>query len=131
MKKISRKNKLIFRTLIILVFAAAIFFLIQNYFYTENSNKTQIEKLTAELRNVSSAEEEAEVINALWEIAYEDHEINLGISAMDSEGESVITNLSAAVEPVDVTVRFSSGFWTESVKFVLLDLDNVYLFLNE
>lgn len=93
--------------------------------------KTEISQLEQELIVVQSAEEEKEILDRLWEISYLSEDIDMGVRAIDSEGNSVINNLSEAKEPISVIISFYTSFWQEEIEFEPLDIENVYLLLRE
>lgn len=95
------------------------------------SVRNEISNFKQQLGVVQTAVEEKEILENLWGISNENGEINMEVMAIDSTGNSVINNLSEALEPITVTITFHAETWEEIIKFEPLDIENVYLLLKE
>lgn len=97
-----------------------------------DENQTRAQTLMNELKSVQDSTEEERILSELWEIAYDETlDVTLSASATDAEGKSVIANLSEAVPPVNATVTLYGEGWSETVDFIPLDHENLYVLLNE
>ena len=90
-----------------------------------------IESELEALRIAQTVEEEAEILETVWAIAYENTDIDLVVKAIDAKRESVINNLSEGEEPITITITFSEGLKSENIEFIPLDIENIYILLRE
>jgi hypothetical protein len=95
------------------------------------SGKQRIEAMSRAMEVVDTVEEEAVILTSIWNMAYENQEFSMTVGAVDAEGNSVINELPSAIEPVKVTILLSDGAWWELIEFEPLDIENVYILLDE
>ncbi|EKD63110.1 MAG: hypothetical protein ACD_51C00337G0004 [uncultured bacterium] len=96
-----------------------------------SENLGTIKELEEKLETVTTSEDERIILQDLLNIAIENPEINMILDAKDKNNNEVINNLSEATEPINVTIRFYSKYWSKKINFTPLEKENVYILMQE
>ncbi len=90
-----------------------------------------------ELKEVQTVDEEKQVLTSLWELSpgeirdADEPLVSLSLSVRDAMGNTGVSLLEDGVEPLEVRLTVRGEDWSELVIFTPLDVENVYILMNE
>ncbi len=124
------------KRLIILTFILA-FSLVACSSQAGMNTQGKAQTLMRELKEVQTADEEKQTLIELWELSSggirnpDEPVVDLSLSVRDAMGNTGVNLLENGIEPLEVILTLRGEDWSELVIFTPLDVENVYVLMNE